>query len=200
MISDGTLGDVNEQQKKAVMTVIRNSERLRRLVDSLLYLSRAQAGKIHYSFENVQIVEVINNSIQDVALQAESKNITIEKNLPDKLPVFTADTDKLMDVLINLFDNAVKFTPESGIITISSDVEDNSLHISVQDTGIGIPEDKIPNLFQRFYQVDASGKRKYGGAGLGLYICKKIVEDHAGNIWVESTEGKGSTFHIILPI
>lgn len=200
LISDGTLGDVNEQQKKAVMTVIRNSERLRRLVDSLLYLSRAQAGKIHYSFDTVQITEVINNSIQDVALQAESKNIKIEKNLPDKLPVFTADKDKLMDVFINLLDNAVKFTPEGGSITISSNVEEKSLHVFVRDTGIGIPKDKIPNLFQRFYQVDASGKRKYGGTGLGLYICKKIVEDHAGNIWAESTEGQGSTFHILLPI
>jgi len=200
LISDGTLGDINEQQQKAVSTVIRNSERLRRLVDSLLYLSRAQAGKIRYSFDRVQIADVIDNSIQDVELQAKSKNITIKKDLPDEMPLFNADRDKLMDVLINLTDNAVKFTPDGGTITISSYVEEKSLHISVKDTGIGIPKDKIPNLFQRFYQVDASGKRKYGGTGLGLYICKKIVEDHGGNIWVESTEGEGSTFHIQFPM
>jgi PAS domain S-box-containing protein len=200
LISDGTLGDVNEQQKKAVETVIRNSERLRRLVDSLLYLSRAQAGKIRYSFDNVQILDVINNSIQDIALQVESKNISIKKDIPGDLPLIAADRDKLMDVLINLIDNAAKFTPSGGTITVSSYVDKGLLHISVQDDGIGIPEDKIPHLFQRFYQVDSSDKRKYGGTGLGLYICKKIVEDHAGSIWVESTEGKGSTFHILLPI
>ena len=200
LLSDGTLGDVNEQQKKAVQTVIRNSERLRRLVDSLLYLSRAQAGKIRYSFDHVQIIHVIDNSIQDVALQAESKDIIINKDIPDELPVITADGDKLMDVMINLLDNAVKFTPQGGTITISSKVDNSSLHLSVRDSGIGIPEDKIPHLFQRFYQIDSSVKRKYGGTGLGLYICKKIVEDHGGNIWVESKEGQGSTFHILLPI
>ncbi|WP_406660811.1 PAS domain S-box protein [Methanolobus sp. ZRKC3] len=200
LISDGTLGDVNEQQRKAVETVIRNSERLRRLVDSLLYLSRAQAGKIRYSFDHLRIADVIDNSIQDIALQAESKNITIKKDVPDELPVITADKDKLMDVFINLIDNAIKFTPENGTITVSSNVDGESLHLSVKDTGIGIPESKIPNLFQRFYQIDSSVKRKYGGTGLGLYICRKIVEDHGGNIWVESTEGEGSTFHIMLPL
>lgn len=200
LISDGTLGAVNEQQKKAVDTVIRNSERLRKLVDSLLYISRAQAGSLTYSFSDVSIVSVIGNSIQDLALQAEKKDITIKKDVGEDLPVIWADRDKLVDVMVNLLDNAIKFTPQGGIVEVSALVEEDQLHIRVSDSGIGIPEDKLPNLFGRFYQVDSSIRRRYGGTGLGLYICKMIVEDHKGKIWAESEEGKGSTFHVLLPL
>jgi len=200
LIWDGTLGPVNEQQKKAVDTVIRNSERLRKLVDSLLYISRAQAGKLSYSFDDLMISDVIDNSIQDLSLQAEKKDIEINKYVEEDLPPIRGDKDKLTDVMINLIDNAIKFTPQGGRIDVGAEVDDGSLHIYVRDTGIGIPEDKISNLFQRFYQVDASVKRRYGGTGLGLYICKKIIEDHEGNIWVKSQEGEGSTFHILLPL
>ncbi|MDY0387858.1 MAG: PAS domain S-box protein [Methanolobus sp.] len=200
LIADQTLGSVNAQQKKALDTVIRNSERLRRLVDSLLYLSRAGSGRLIYSFEKINMADVITNSIQDLALQAEEKNIKLIKEIPDTLPLITADHDKMMDVFVNLVDNAIKFTPQDGKITISAHASADSLHFEVEDTGIGIPKDKIPGLFERFYQVDSSARRKYGGTGLGLYICKKIVEDHGGNIWAESTEGEGSRFHIKLPL
>jgi signal transduction histidine kinase len=200
LIADQTLGSVNEQQKKAVDTVIRNSERLRRLVDSLLYLSRAQSGKLNYSFENINLMNVIDNSIQDLAIQAEGKNIELLKDISGDLPIITADRDKMMDVFVNLLDNAIKFTPQDGKITISAHASEDSLYVDVEDTGIGIPEDKIPKLFERFYQVDSSVKRRYGGTGLGLYICKKIIEDHHGDIHVTSEEGKGTTIHIRLPL
>ncbi|WP_407355616.1 PAS domain S-box protein [Methanolobus sp. WCC5] len=200
LIADGTLGQINAQQQKAVDTVIRNSERLRRLVDSLLYLSRAQSGKLNYSFETVNLSDVIDNSIQDLALQAQGKNISLEKNIAADLPHVTADHDKMMDVFVNLVDNAIKFTPSGGKVTISANTSGGVLHLTVEDNGIGIPADKIPNLFERFYQVDSSVKRRYGGTGLGLYICKKIVEDHNGHIRVTSEEGKGTTIHIDLPL
>ncbi len=200
LIADETLGSVNEQQKKAVDTVIRNSERLRRLVDSLLYLSRAQSGKLHYSFEVLDIEEVIDHSVQDLILQAHSKNIELIADIPDDLPKVTADRDKMMDVFVNLIDNAVKFTPEGGTVTVSAHASEDSLYVNVEDTGIGIPEGKIPELFQRFYQVDSSVRRRYGGTGLGLYICKKIIEDHKGDIHVTSKEGKGTIMHIRLPL
>jgi signal transduction histidine kinase len=191
---------VNDQQKKAVDTVIRNSERLRKLVDSLLYISRAQAGKLTYSFSMVPITSIIDNSIQDLALQAEKKGITFEKNLGEDLPLIRGDRDKLVDVLVNLLDNAIKFTPTGGKVEVGASVDNEKIHVYVSDSGIGIPADKIPNLFGRFYQVDSSIRRRYGGTGLGLYICKMIVEDHKGKIWIESEEGKGSTFHVLLPL
>ncbi|WP_094228882.1 PAS domain S-box protein [Methanolobus psychrotolerans] len=200
LIADETLGSVNEQQKKAEDTVIRNSERLRRLVDSLLYLSRAQSGKLNYSFENINLADVIDNSIQDLALQADGKGIKLVRDIPTDLPTVTADRDKMMDVFVNLIDNAIKFTPQDGKVTISAHATEDSMYVTVQDTGIGIPADKIPKLFERFYQVDSSVRRRYGGTGLGLYICKKIIEDHKGDIHVTSEEGKGTTMHMRLPL
>jgi len=200
LISDGTLGEVNEQQQKAVETVLRNSERLRRLVDSLLYLSRAQSGKLNYSFEMLEIRDIIEQSVQDLALQAASKNIELVTEIPSDMPPVVVDRDKMMDVFVNLIDNAVKFTPDGGKVTVSAHVSEDSMYLDVMDTGIGISEDKIPMLFHRFYQVDSSVKRRYGGTGLGLYICKKIVEDHKGDIYISSEEGKGSTVHVRLPL
>ena len=200
LILDGTLGEVNEQQQKAVETVLRNSERLRRLVDSLLYLSRAQSGKLSYSFEKLDIKDILDHAVQDLALQAASKNIELITEIPSDLPQLSVDRDKMMDVFVNLIDNAVKFTQDGGKVTVSAHVSEGSMYLDVEDTGIGIPEDKIPMLFQRFYQVDSSVKRRYGGTGLGLYICKKIVEDHKGDIYVSSEEGKGTTVHVRLPL
>jgi PAS domain S-box-containing protein len=200
LIADETLGSVNEQQKKAEDTVIRNSERLRRLVDSLLYLSRAQSGKLNYSFEDINLSDVIDNSMQDLALQAEGKGIKLIKDISADLPTVPADRDKMMDVFVNLIDNAIKFTPQNGKVTISAHATEDSLYVNVEDTGIGIPTDKIHKLFERFYQVDSSVKRRYGGTGLGLYICKKIIEDHKGDIHATSKEGKGTIIHIRLPL
>ncbi len=200
LIGDETLGKVNGQQKKAVDTIVRNSERLRRLVDSLLYLSRAQSGKLRYSFDMIDLADVIENAIQDLALQAEGKGVELIKDVPDDLPLINADRDKMMDVFVNLIDNAIKFTPQDGKVVVSASVSQDSIYAKVEDTGIGIPGDKIGNLFERFYQVDSSGKRKYGGTGLGLYICKKIVEDHNGDIHISSEEGKGTTVYMDLPL
>ncbi len=198
LVLDGTLGDINDQQKKAMDTVIRNSDRLRRLVDSLLYLSRAQVGRMRYYFEKLQLAELINNCVHDQLLQAKNKGISLQTYIEDVPPV-RGDKDKLTDVLTNLIDNALKFTSEHGRVTVSARKTSEGVHIEVKDTGIGIPADHIPHLFQRFYQVDSSASRRYGGTGLGLYISRTIVEAHGGKIWVESEEGKGTTVHVELP-
>lgn len=198
LILDGTLGDINNQQKKAMDTVIRNSDRLRRLVDSLLYLSRAQVGKISYYFEKVQLADLINNCIHDQLLQAKSKGIILRTEI-EEIPPVRADKDKLTDVLTNLIDNALKFTSEGGQIIVAARKIPQGVHIEVKDTGIGIAADHIPHLFQRFYQVDSSASRRYGGTGLGLYIARTIVEAHEGKIWIESKEGRGTTVHVELP-
>ncbi len=198
LVLDGTLGDINGQQKKAMDTVIRNSDRLRRLVDSLLYLSRAQVGKMSYYFEKLQLADIINNCINDLLLQAKNKGIVLRAEMED-IPPVRADKDKLTDVLTNLIDNALKFTSEGGQVIVSARTVSNGIHIEVKDTGIGIPADHIPHLFQRFYQVDSSMSRRYGGTGLGLYISRTIVEAHGGKIWIESKEGMGTTVHMEFP-
>lgn len=199
LLSDGTLGELNDRQKKAVDTIIRNAKRLERLINSILYLSIEEAGKMQYTLKYIQIADVIEESVLDMAPHIKRKNLTIKKELSDNLPLIRADEDRMMQVMINLIGNAIKFTP-SGEITIKAYEDDKDLRIEVSDTGIGIPKDQIDNLFNRFYQGDASTKRKYGGTGLGLHISKHIVEAHHGKIWAESEEGAGTTIHFTLPM
>jgi signal transduction histidine kinase len=152
-----------------------------------------------YYFEKVQLEEVINNCIHDQLPQAKNNGVILRTEIEDISPV-RADKDKLTDVLTNLIDNALKFTPKGGHIIVAARKVPSGVHIEVKDTGIGIPVDQIPHLFQRFYQVDSSTSRRYGGTGLGLHISKTIVEAHKGKIWIESEEGKGTTVHVELPI
>ena len=105
----------------------------------------------------------------------------------------------MTQVFINLFENATKFTQNGGMITVAAFEDGENIHITISDTGIGVSADVISNLFERFYQVDASTTRRYGGTGIGLYISKLIVEVHEGKIWAESEEGVGTTFHVLLP-
>lgn len=199
LMKDGNLGSLNEQQNKAMDTVIRNSERLGQLIDSILYMSMKQAGKIEYVFNPVNAAEIIDHTVSDMFPHIDKKGVTIEQDVADNLPTINGDGDKLKQVLFNLIDNAIKFTPQGGRIIVAAHEEDDELHISVSDTGIGIAKNIIPNLFQRFYQADATTTRKYGGTGVGLYISKLILDAHDGRIWAESEEEVGSTIHVALP-
>lgn len=198
VMRDETLGALNAGQKKAMDTVLRNAKRLERLIDSVLYLSISESGRMKYTFKPVQVADVIEHSVIDMLPQVNKHNLKIKKEVPENLPLIQADEDRLIQVFINLISNAIKFTP-SGEITLTVHENDADIHIAVNDTGIGIPEEKINYLFNRFYQADASTKRKYGGTGLGLHISKLIVEAHNGKIWAESKEGVGTTIHLTLP-
>ncbi|ABE51492.1 sensor histidine kinase [Methanococcoides burtonii] len=196
---DESLGDINGSQKTSLETVLRNADRLRRLVDSLLYISQAQAEIIEYDFKECYIAKIISNTIMDTIMLVEENDLHIEKKIPSDLPTIEADEARLVDMLNNIVDNAIKFTPPGGMIILGVFDDENYLHLTVSDTGIGIPKELIPNLFKKFYQIDSSIRRKYGGTGLGLYICKKIVDAHSGEIWIESEPHKGTTVHIRLP-
>lgn len=199
LLYDEKLGSLPQSHKKALSAIIRNTERLTRLIDSLLFLSVQQMGKpeIRMIPQPLSVDEIITNSMADMKVLAEKKNITLTKDSSSEL-IIMGDRDRLTEVLINLMDNAIKFTPVGGKITVKARDEKETVHITVTDTGIGIPEAVLPSLFQRFFQVDASLTRKYGGTGLGLYICKNIIDAHKGEIWIESKEGLGTTVHIRL--
>ncbi len=192
------LGVLNDKQKKAMDTVIRNADRLERLINSILYVSIEESGNMKYYFKPIQIADVINHSVLDMLSQAESRGLNINNEVPDNLPLIQGDDGKLIQVMDNLIGNAIKFTP-SGEITITAREDGSNLHVEVSDTGVGIPSEYIDNLFDRFYQGDGSTKRKYGGTGLGLHISKLIVEAHNGKIWAKSEEGVGATIHVTLP-
>ncbi|MDD5616311.1 MAG: GAF domain-containing protein [Candidatus Methanoperedens sp.] len=203
LLYDEKLGTIPLSQKKPLEAIIRNTERLTRLIDSLLFLSIQQMGKpeIRMRPQPQSIDEIITSSMNDMKVQAEKKEITLIKDSSAELIVM-GDRDRLTEVLLNLLDNAIKFTPPGGKITVKArDDEEKAdmVHITVNDTGIGMPENIITSLFQRFFQADASLTRKYGGTGLGLYICKNIIDAHKGEIWVESRVGVGTTMHVRLP-
>ncbi|QLC50729.1 PAS domain-containing sensor histidine kinase [Methanolobus zinderi] len=199
LMFDGALGDLNERQHDAMEKIMLSSERLKRLIDSLLYVSITEGGNVDYTFIPLRLTEVLESAINDRSPEITSKGHTIEKDLPCDLPLIEGDLDYLRNVFVNLIDNSVKFTPDKGIIKISASNEDDHAHLQIADNGIGIGDTEILNIFNRFYQVDGSSTRKYGGNGLGLYICKKIIEAHKGEIWAESRQGEGTTIHVTLP-
>ncbi len=201
LLYDEKLGALPQAQKSALEAIIRNADRLTRLINSLLFLSVQQMGKpeIKMKPKPQDIDEIITASMQDMRVQAERKNISVEKDVPPQLMVM-GDKDRLTEVFMNLIDNAIKFSYHDGKINIKAREEEDNVHVTVMDTGIGIPENVLPFLFQRFYQADASITRKYGGTGLGLYICKSIVDAHKGKIWIDSKVGKGTTAHVLLPV
>lgn len=200
MLDEGGLGPMNPKQKKALSAIMRNTERLRRLIESLLYLSTDSTLKVEYYFTPVDIGKMITNMIFDMSMEIKTKDLDLEQHISEDLPTINADVDHLGYVMYHLLNNAIKFTPKGGTITISAKRDGGHVHITLRDTGIGMPENKLQAIFEEFYQIDGSTKRKYGGAGVGLHICKRVVEAHGGEISVTSRDGEGSSFHVKLPI
>ncbi|WP_321417044.1 PAS domain S-box protein [uncultured Methanomethylovorans sp.] len=195
-----TLGELNDVQKKASESIYRNAERLRSLIDSLLYLSYVNSGKIEYNFELMHIGSAIDEALARVAGELEDKSITVDKKISNQISFMKGEPAKIQELLHNILDNAIKFSNKNGKIEIDVHLEGENLLIEISDNGIGIPHDEVNNLFTLFHQVDGSMKRRHGGTGVGLYICKNIVAAHNGMIWIVSKEGKGTTVHISLPL
>ncbi len=201
LMYEGALGELNQKQKDAAEKMMLSSERLKRLIDSLLYVSITEGGKAEYSFVPLKMCEVIDSALHDRSPEIQSKKHHVEKSISCDLPLIEGDLDYLEEVFINVIDNSIKFMSEGGRIGISAKLQDNKkIHITISDDGVGISDENLPDIFNRFYQADGSSTRKYGGNGLGLYICRKIIEAHNGSIWAESQEGSGTTVHITLPV
>ena len=199
LLKEGVLGDLNENQRKSVDAVVRNSERLGSLIDSLLYMGNVLAGTAQYTIDTILLENILDRAIETYSDQARQKSVTVSKNVIMLHPFIDGDVNFLIQLMDKLMDNAVKFTLKGGQVNLSAYEEGNDVHIEVQDTGIGIPEENVKDIFTSFYQVDGSSTRKYGGNGLGLYVSKLIVEAHQGRIWLESEKGIGTTVHVLLP-
>jgi signal transduction histidine kinase len=199
LVEDEILGPLNNEQKRAMNVVNSNSAQLKRLIESLLFMCSLGAKNYSYDFSNIPIKPIIDNSLTIISMENKDKKLTVENKLPAELYFVKGDSDYLGELFIHIIYNAFKFTPSEGKISIYGYNEDNIVHIVVEDTGIGIPEAKIMKTFDSFHQLDGSLARKYGGAGIGLNICKRITEDHGGQLWIESIEGVGTKVHITLP-
>jgi len=187
-------GKIPEHLKSYLLTIQRNTNRIQMRMDQMLDLSRIKSDRLFFNRELILLSEVIGGYINEVT--PVEKNLSIQVNIPQSLHLY-ADRNALHDIFINLLSNAFKFTDDGGQVSISATQKDQSILLEIRDTGIGIPEDKLQMVFDEFYQVEGG---KHGGTGLGLAITKRLVEEHDGNIWVESQLGKGSTFYFTIPI
>ncbi len=195
-------GDVSDKETsdQFLRIIYDESERLNRLITDLLELSKIEKQAMPLQITDVNVNEIINNSTQTISKFARDKNITL--HLPDDSaePVHVeADKDRLGQIVLNLVANAVNYTSDNGEIFINVEEHTSKIVIWVRDTGMGIPEESLDRLFERFYRVDQARSRHSGGTGLGLAIVKHLVESHDGKIFVKSVEGVGSTFTVELP-
>ena len=190
----GALDD-KANRKRFVEIIREHARRLARLTDDLLKLSRIEAGQLELELRPISVSALVNGCVETSRLKAEQKELRINVELPEGLPPVRGDGAQLGEVLQNLLDNALQYTPPGGQIDVTARANGHEVIFTVADTGIGIPESDLVRIFERFYRVDAARSREAGGTGLGLSIARHIVDAHGGRIWVESAIGQGSRFH-----
>ena len=212
MLLEGIAGELNEEQREYVRTVMEKGDQLLQLITGILDISRMEAGELRVEKQPFELDEVMSVALSTVAPHARRKKLMVGCTMPPGLPLVLGDRDKIRQVLLNLLGNAIKFTPEGGKIDVSAAVaplkpqpsstaEPNAaVRVSVRDSGIGVPPEHHKRVFDPFYQVDNTSTREYGGTGLGLSIVKRLVEAHGGAVWVESEAGKGSSFSFTIPL
>jgi two-component system, NarL family, sensor histidine kinase BarA len=217
MLIEGMAGPVTDEQKEYIQTIKDKGENLLQLIGMLLDMSKIEANAMRLNIGDVDVAHLVENAKTYIVPQAAKKSIRLVTLPEEGLPMIRGDVDKVRQSLINLLGNAVKFTPAGGEIRVKARSwngqrrysgeqgrfgapEEKFLRIDVEDTGIGIPTDKLQRVFESFYQVDNSITREYGGTGLGLAIVKKFIEAHGGEVWVESQERVGTVFTLILPV
>jgi signal transduction histidine kinase/DNA-binding response OmpR family regulator len=198
LLDNGELGALRPEQQASVTVMARRARMLSKMLDDLLAILTAETGNLARApIDLTQLVDSLMVDFQPVAWQ---NRLTISAELAPTVPLILGDAIQLRRVVDNLLSNAAKFTTEGGRIVVRLYATDAHVALDVADTGIGIPADKLPHIFDRFYQVDGSTTRRYGGVGLGLALVKEIVESHGGTVAVESEVGQGTTFHVVLPI
>ncbi|PYT51870.1 MAG: hypothetical protein DMG43_13125 [Acidobacteria bacterium] len=158
------------------------------------------ADRLELEIRRLSVSQFVESCIETAQRPAKEKDLNLSVKLPERLPDIAADRPRLTEVLQNLLDNAIQYTPSGGQIRVSAAANGNEVVFTVSDTGIGIPRSDQPRIFERFYRVDVARSREVGGTGLGLAIAKHLVEAQGGRIWVESEVGRGSQFHFTVPV
>jgi two-component system sensor histidine kinase GlrK len=199
LLLDGVGGDTSEKQRKLLGILAEESNRLITVVNSLLDLSKLEAGMMAYDFELTGIDSLIKRAVAEIMPLLEAKQIRLESAVDPSLPQVRFDPERILQVLRNLLGNAVKFTPKGGQVKIGAKAVNGKLEVSVKDSGPGIAADSLVSIFEKFNQGNRLGPHTRQGTGLGLAIAKSIITAHGGKIWAESELGHGSTFIFVLP-
>ena len=203
ILLDGLAGEVNTEQRYHLGTVMNSVNQLRAMIRDLLEATRAESGKIRIEPRCITIGDLIQQAVSMMAATAKEKRVGLEVGLDTRIPFVYADPDRVLQVLINLIDNGIKFTPPDGSVMVKAcmvEADPNMIYLSVSDTGRGIDPEAKALIFERLYQDPNSIDNSRTGLGLGLFIAKELVELHGGRIWVASEIGNGSTFSFTLPL
>lgn len=184
--------DNTEDARRFIDIILKQSQRLNRLVEDLMTISKIELGEINFHFEDVFLPDVIDNVLQLMEAKAVVKKISIENKIPYKIHHIKADHDRLCQIFVNVLDNAVKFTPEGGQVTLDAEEKADGMVVTISDTGTGIPREEIQRLGERFYRADKTRSRELGGTGLGLSIVKHLMLAHGGKMEIESQPGRGT--------
>ncbi|MBU0497943.1 MAG: HAMP domain-containing histidine kinase, partial [Candidatus Thermoplasmatota archaeon] len=198
MLKEGYFGGLNDQQKESLDIVLRCTERLNKLIEDFLEISRIEVARLKFNFRKTDLNLLITNIVSLMQGFALTKNIALEI-YAEPLPEIEVDPDRISQVLRNLIHNAIKFSPSKSSIEIHAQPQPNNILFSIKDRGVGMTADDKIRVFEPFFQVEKTLNREHGGSGLGLAICRGIVEAQKGKIWVESTPEKGSTFSFTIP-
>jgi two-component system, OmpR family, phosphate regulon sensor histidine kinase PhoR len=201
MLLEGDLGDLSEEQKNLVQKAYDSNERMVSLINDLLNVSRIEEGRYLYKPSYISFNDIIDPLIEIYQSELKRRSIDFEIKIPkEKLPKVVVDTEKITLVIQNLLDNAMKYTDQGGKVFFSVDVKEKEIEVMVKDTGVGIPQDQQKRLFSKFFRAANVVRMETEGSGLGLFICKNVINSHKGRIWFESKEKQGSTFYFSLPI
>jgi signal transduction histidine kinase len=194
LLGEEQLGPLTSDQGQAMDVIQRASQRLGRLIEDLIEFSTASREGLKLQLQDIALLDLASDVIERSKEKAEKAGVTLHAEFEPGLPPLRADPDRLSWVLFQLMDNGIKFTPSGGNVTFTAKQENKQVLLTIQDTGIGIPSERVKELFEPFHQLDASPTRRYGGTGLGLALVKLILEAHGTVMRVESEEGEGSSF------
>ena len=199
MLENEYFGKLSRDQKNSLEIVIRNADRLDKIIVDFLEISRIEAARLKFAFRETDLKETVRETVEFMRGFAKDNGVQIAINA-EELPIIEVDPDRVSQVLRNLINNAIKFTEKGGEILVTAGVEKDHIMFGVKDNGCGINPKNQLRVFEPFYQIEESSSRKHGGTGLGLAICKGIVESQKGKIWVESKPGEGCTFYFTIPM
>ena len=200
LLLDGMAGPVNPEQKEILETIMRSIARLSRMITSLLDISRIETGKVELSMAEISLEALAKDTIFQFRARAGEKKIDLSMIPPERAVRVIADSDKITQVLTNLVDNAIKFTPEKGAVAIAIVALEKEVQCEVRDTGVGVTPENLPKVFEKFQQFSRTAGPGEKGFGLGLSIVKGIIEMHGGRVWIESEPGKGTRVIFTLPL
>jgi signal transduction histidine kinase len=199
LLADGTLGPLTPGQEQALTTTNSAIVRLEQLISDLISYAAAARGELTLNPQPVSVPIMVLHAVQRSRGKAERQGVTLDMSLADDLPLALLDEEKVTWTLLQLLDNAIKFTPHGGAVSVTGHATERAVVVAVQDTGIGIPAGRINEIFEPFQQLDGSATRRYGGTGIGLALVRRILDAHGVPLQVESQEGAGSTFSLALP-